>query len=103
MSQRLQMLEKAISSGSTDPFVWYARAMELKSTGQLPDALRAYEEVASKFPDYVPTYLMAGQLAKELGDPNQARLWFERGLPVAERKGNAHARAELEAAVAELS
>ena len=68
MADRLAMLEQLIESGSTDPFHHYARALELRSRGQLQDALSALSDVSQKFPDYVPTYLMAGQLAEELGE-----------------------------------
>ena len=41
MSKRLEMIEKMIAAGSADPFVFYGRAMELKSLGRLDDALEA--------------------------------------------------------------
>ena len=62
MSKRLEVIERTLQAGSKDPFVWYARAMELRSLGRLEDAAQAFTEVAEKFPDYVPTYLMAAQV-----------------------------------------
>ena len=99
MSARLAMLEQQIQKGHTDPFVWYARAMELRSLGRLEHALDAYEEVARRFPEYVPTFLMAGQVAEELQLREQARAWYERGVRAAQQRGDAHALGELQAAL----
>ena len=98
---RLAMLELMIAKGSEDPFVWYARAMELRSRQRLDDALAAYGEVSAKFPDYVPTYLMAAQVCEQLGRVDDARGWAERGLEVARSK-DPHAASELQAFLDEL-
>ncbi len=95
MSSRLEMIEKLLASGSTDPFHFYARAMELKSLGRNEDALAAFAEVRERFSDYVPTYLMAAQLAQELERTDEARAWAEQGLAQAKSKGDAHAAREL--------
>lgn len=100
--KRLAMMEAMIAEGSTDPFVWYARAMELRALERLPEALAAYEEVAERFPDYVPTYLMAAQVCEKLGRDADARGWCERGLEKARAAGDAHAESELQAFLEEL-
>lgn len=98
---RLEMLDAMIAKGSEDPFVWYARAMELRSREQLEDALAAYQEVATKFEDYVPTYLMAAQVCEQLGRNDDARSWAVRGLAQAQAK-DPHAASELQAFLDEL-
>jgi hypothetical protein len=85
-----------------DPFGWYAKAMELRSLGRKDEALVAYGEVASRFPDYVPTYLMAAQLAHEIAPPGEARRWAERGLERARTTGDGHAVSELSSFLATL-
>jgi hypothetical protein len=95
-SKRLQMLEGLIAKGSVDPFVHYARAMELRSSGQLEAALVAYAEVRERFAGYVPTYLMAAQVAIEVDRPADARTWVEQGLAAAAAAGDDHAKSELE-------
>lgn len=92
---RLRMIEAMIAKGSTDPFHHYARAMELRSIGRLEDALAAFGEVRDRFPDYVPTYLIAAQVAQELDQIDIARTFCERGLEQARNKGDAHATREL--------
>ena len=95
MSARLELLDKMIAAGSADPFHHYARAMELRSLDRLDDALAAYGEVGDRFPDYVPTYLMAAQVARELGRDPDARRWVTRGIERAEAAGDGHAKSEL--------
>lgn len=102
MSKRLEMIEKMLSAGSKDPFVWYARGMELRSLGRLDDAMKAYDACIEAFPNYVPTYLMAGQVAVELSDPARARKYMTEGLQMATAAGDDHAHSELTSALATL-
>lgn len=95
MSKRLEMLETMTARTPADPFVWYARAMELRSLERHDDALAAFREVATKFPDYVPTYLMAAQVAEQLGRTADARELAQRGTEKARAKGDDHSLSEL--------
>jgi tetratricopeptide (TPR) repeat protein len=99
MNKRLEMLEKLIAQGTTDPFVRYARALELRGAGELEQALAALEEVRTLHPEYVATFLMAGQIASQLGRVDQARAWYEQGVQVASAARDEHARSELAAAL----
>lgn len=94
-SKRLQMFETVLAKGSTDPFHHYAFAMELRSIGRKDEALAAFDKIAATFGEYLPTYLMAAQLADELGKREDARGWADRGLVVAQKKGDGHAASEL--------
>jgi tetratricopeptide (TPR) repeat protein len=93
--KRLAMLEQVIAKGSTDPFHHYARAMELRSLGRLEEALDAFGAVRTRFPAYVPTYLMGGQVAIELDRLEAAREWLEQGLEAARAAGETKAEGEL--------
>lgn len=102
MSDRLAMIEKMIAAGSEDPFHHYARAMELRSLGRLEDALGAFGEVRDRFGGYVPTYLMAGQVALELDLDEDAVAWLEAGIQQAKKAGDGHAEGELSQLLATL-
>ena len=99
MNKRLAMLEKLIAQGTQDPFVRYARALELRSEGALEQALAALDEVRALHPEYVPTFLMAGQVAAQLGQTARARALYEQGVQVAKAARDEHARSELQAAL----
>lgn len=95
MSKRLEVIEAMIAKGSRDPFHHYARAMELRSLGRTEDALAAFGDVTQEFPAYVPSYLMAAQIAGELGRTDAARTLAERGIERARAAGDDHALSEL--------
>jgi hypothetical protein len=96
MADRLEMLKKMVEGGSTDPFHWYALAMEHRSRGDLESALSAYEDVRERFPDYVPTYLMAGQVCEELVRHADAKQWLEEGLVAAGKARDGKAQTEIQ-------
>jgi predicted Zn-dependent protease len=98
-NKRLQMLEAMIAKGTTDPFVRYARALELRGLGQLEAAYDAFVELRGLHPRYVPTFLMAGQVAISLGRSDDARAWLSDGVIIAREEGDEHARSELQQAL----
>lgn len=95
MSKRLALFDKLIAGGSSDPFHYYARAMELRSLERAPEAAQAFADLCARFANYVPSYLMAAQLYRELGDLAAARQHAEAGVAAARREGNEHALSEL--------
>jgi hypothetical protein len=97
MSKRLALFDKLIAEGSKDPFHHYARALELRSLGRDEDACGALLAVTQSFPDYVPSYLIAAQLAQQLGQSERARELAQAGIAAAKRAGNEHALSELSA------
>ena len=95
MSKRLQMLESRVASGTADSFCWYALALEYRSLGRVEDAMRAFESLRRKDPDYVAMYLMAGSLLQANGRSQEARDWIRTGIEKARLKGDSHAGDEL--------
>jgi tetratricopeptide (TPR) repeat protein len=98
---RIASFRSFISRSPSDPFPRYGLAMELKSQGKLADAWAEFEQLLASFPDYVPTYLMAGGTLAALGRKADAAEILRKGVEVATRSGDAHARRELEDALAE--
>jgi hypothetical protein len=102
MPSRLEMLQNLITRGAKDPFVHYAHAMELRGLGRAEEALAAFDAVRQRFPEYVPTYLMAAQLAAELAAYARARELMIAGLAAAKAAGDDHATSELSSALTML-
>lgn len=100
---RIATFRTFISRSPADPFPRYGLAMEYKGAGSLDEAWLMFEELLVKFPDYVPTYLMAGGTLVSLGRQGQAAEIFAKGIEVSGRRGDLHAKKELEAALAELA
>lgn len=85
-----------------DPFPRYGLAMEYKNVGRLEDARAVFEELMGAHPDYTAAYLHAGNLFVALGQPDRARTVYENGITACARRGDAHARGEIESALASL-
>jgi len=101
-SKRLDFLVKLTSTGNEDPFVWYGLAMEYRSLSRFDEALATFEALRTRTPDYVPMYLMCGQMLEQMGRAADARAWLTSGIVAARAKGDAHAASELEGALGAL-
>jgi tetratricopeptide (TPR) repeat protein len=99
---RIATFQSFIARSPADPFPRYGLAMEHKTRGNLAEAWTAFSDLLEHFPDYVPTYLMAGGTLVALARRDEAAAVYRRGIEVATRKGDLHARGELESALGEL-
>lgn len=100
MNKRLTLLETLTQSGKADAFAWYGLALEYKREGRSADALATFQKLRDLHPDYLPMYLMAGQLLLGEERADEAKEWLRAGIATAQRQGNAHALGELESALA---
>jgi tetratricopeptide (TPR) repeat protein len=100
---RISTFQSFIARSPDDPFPRYGLAMELRNRGDTDAALREFVTLMDRFPDYVPTYLMAGNTLAERGRVDEAKDVYQRGLAAAQRKGDHHAAGELEGALAGLA
>jgi tetratricopeptide (TPR) repeat protein len=101
-SKRLEYLLKLTASGTDDPFPHYGLALEYRSLERHEDALETFRRLRARTPDYVPMYLMCGQMLEKLGRKDEAREWLEAGIEQARTKRDSHALSELERALAGL-
>lgn len=99
---RIATLKSFIEARPDDPFPRYGLAMEYKNQGKLEEAARVFAELREKFADYVPQYLHGGHVLLALNRKAEARDVYRKGIEVATRRGDFHARGELEAALADL-
>ncbi len=99
MNKRLAMLQSMVASGQADSFVWYALAIEYQNAQDLDQALATFAELRQRDPDYLPQYLIAGQLHSRLGRGHDAQDLFRAGIALAQRQGDARALSELQGAL----
>ena len=102
MPSRIEMLQAFIAQKPSDPFPRYALALEFKNAGRLEEAAALFSDLMNKDPDYTATYLHAGNLLVTMGQKDQARTVYEAGIAAASRRGDTHARGELEGALGSL-
>src|ERR1051325_10906711 len=99
---RIEILKGFLEDNPNDSFSRYALALEYVKLEQNDDAVREFETVKKKDPDYVATYYQLGQLYQKLGKTHEAEKTLRRGITVASKAGDEQTRSELEAALEAL-
>jgi predicted Zn-dependent protease len=102
MSTRLEEIKSFIEMAPNDPFPRYGLAMEYKNMGDKESARRSFVELLTSHPDYVPQYLMYGQLLVEMGERAEAKRIFAAGIERAQKARNFHAQGEMQSALDRL-
>ncbi len=99
---RQEALEAMLLQDPNNTFARYGLAMELVNTGNLLQAVREFEELVIRNPDYAAAYFHGGQAYEKLGRKDEARGMYQRGIEVTARTGDGHTRSELEGVLAML-
>jgi predicted Zn-dependent protease len=93
--QRIEAFRAFVAKSPDDAFARYSLAMALRNAGRLDDAIAEFRETARRRPDYVPTYLMLGQVLEAAGRSGEAAAAYEAGITAAIPLNDMHARSEL--------
>ncbi len=88
-----------VAQDSNNSFARYGLAMEYANSGALEQAIAEFENLIRQDDNYSAAYFHGGQALEKLGRLEQARAMYEKGIEVTARKGDAHTRAEIEAAL----
>jgi predicted Zn-dependent protease len=99
---KIAMLTEILTLNPGDAFARYGLAMEQANQGQTDASLAEFERLLSTHPDYTPGYFMAAQTLLKAGRTDEARERLRQGIASAQRTGNQHALAEMEALLGEL-
>ena len=99
MPSRLETLRLLVERGAVDPFAHYGLAMELRTQGQMQEAWQGFEALLNSHPDYIAAYAPAADTLVSLGRTQEARDLLRQGIEQCERKGQSHARDQLQAAL----
>jgi predicted Zn-dependent protease len=97
MNKRIELLEKMVESGTGDSFAQYALALEYRKENRVDDAISTFRALRARDPDYLPMYLMAGQIHVAASRLAEARDWLLAGIALAKVKGDHKALGEMEA------
>jgi tetratricopeptide (TPR) repeat protein len=97
--ERLNRLKELLQENPKDSFVRYGLAMEYARQARLEEAIGEFRTLIAADPDYVAAYFHAGQTLEKLGRSDEARTIYREGIEAAGRRGDDHARSELEAAL----
>jgi thioredoxin-like negative regulator of GroEL len=99
---RRQMLEEFVGKKPDDAFSRYGLAMECMNNGDTAAADRQFRALLEHNPDYVPAYLMYAQMLARESRTSEAKKILSSGIAAAAKKGDEHARSELQALLSEL-
>jgi cytochrome c-type biogenesis protein CcmH/NrfG len=100
---RRQMLEEFVAKKPDDTFSRYGLAMECMNSGDPAAAGAHFRALLERNADYIPAYLMYGQLLARESRAGEARQILSIGIAAAAKKGEQHARSEMEALLNELT
>ena len=100
-NNRLEKLLQFLAEDPNDPFTLYALATEYKKEDN-EKALEYFEKLLTDHKDYVGTYYHTAALYDELGDKDNAKITYQKGMKVAREAGNSVRSATAFAAVASV-
>ncbi len=98
-TNRLEILKAMLAQDPSNSFARYGLATELAKGGQLEEAVSEFRTLLGSDQAYLAGYYHGGQALEKLGRIDDARRMYETGIEASTRKGDAHTRAELEAAL----
>ena len=101
-TNRLEILKQMVEQDPKNTFAQYGLAMEYAKAEEYGQAVAEFEKLVSVDEMYAAAYFHGGQAFEKLGDLEQARRMYEKGIEVTTRKGDSHTRAEIEAALSLL-
>lgn len=95
----MQQLQQMLQKEPRDAFLLYAMALEYKKAGNNPEAIGYLDRVLAVDPGYCYAYHQKGLVHEAAGNLAAARQAYRDGMEAAAKKGDAHARQEIEAAL----
>ena len=96
---RAEMLKNLLAQDPTNTFARYGLAMEYANSGHLPEAVAEYRTLMATNPDYAAAYFHCGQTLERMGNLDEAREAYQKGIEVTTRTGDSHTRSELQTAL----
>lgn len=96
---RIEALKQIVAANPKDTFARYGLAMAHIQAGSLEEAVSEFREIVASDPGYCYAWFHCGQTLEKLGRTEEAREVYRQGIEAAARKGDTHARSELQAAL----
>lgn len=99
---RIAMLTELLSQNPDNVLARYGLAMEYSNAGEFDRALDEFQKLLTANPDYAAAYFMAAQTLVKAKRTEEATKMLQDGIAAAQRKGDAHARSEMQAMLEEI-
>ena len=101
-SSRMQQLQRMLEREPDDTFLLYGLALEYKKLNEAPAAIEHLNRVIQLDPGYCYAYHQRGLIQESLGETESAKRSYREGIEAAIKKGDDHARGEIEGALSML-
>lgn len=101
-TNRREILQQMVRQDPNNAFARYGLAMEYANSGDLKQAIDEFRALLERDESYAAAYYHAGQALEKLGQLEEARTMYEKGIDASTRKGDLHTRSEIEAALSLL-
>jgi Tfp pilus assembly protein PilF len=98
-TNRVDLLKQMVDRDPDNAFARYGLAMEYANSDNLAQAVAEFRTLLRHDENYCAAYYHAGQTLEKLGNIEEARALYEKGIDIATRKGDLHTRSEIEAAL----
>lgn len=98
-TNRLEILKQMVGQDPNNAFARYGLAMEYANSGSLDEALAEFRTLIKRDENYCAAYYHGGQTLEKLGQVEEARALYEKGIEACTRRGDLHTRSEIEAAL----
>lgn len=102
MGSNIPILAARVKKNPADSFSKFALALELLKEGQQTKAKVLFENIETYDPDYVGVYYHLGKLYTEIEENKRALETYKKGIEVAIRIKDLHAKSELQSALLTL-
>jgi Tfp pilus assembly protein PilF len=98
-NERLEKLQKMLERDPNDTFLIYGIALEYKKLGDAKQAIEYLDRVIAADAGYCYAYHQKGLVHESTGDVEAAKSAYRAGVAAATKKGDEHARSEIQAAL----
>jgi Tfp pilus assembly protein PilF len=100
--EKIEKLKSFLRQSPVDPFLNHALALEYIKLGNETDARQLFLEILDRDPAYIGTYYHLARLLERVGEIENAKTWYEKGMIAAKQAGDIHAYNELQAGFEDL-
>ncbi len=95
---KIEDLQRFLAEEPGDSFIKYALALEYLKLEDYKEALSYFVQILASDENYLAAYYHYGKLLEKTGEGVRAEPIYLKGIEVAQRQGNKHTLAELQAA-----
>lgn len=95
MASRISQLEQLLAETPGDEFLQHALGLEYQKIGDYSKAITIFEVLLNSSPDYLGTYYQLAKLFERTGNTEKAKVYYQRGMELANKVGDQHSYSEL--------